>query len=182
MPVVKCYKPSQRWMPLTDLISHTPFETHKCIDATNSMAKRKWPTQDASWGVWACACLVIYLPEAVPAPNVLQIAVGRHFGFASAARNDGGCLSNCRNKQKSYRHTSLTFDLRRQINQFIQSLLFMHMPLRLIQTTETNNTQLEMPLNSLRSKYIPFLFCQSPACDLVWVNTSRPLQLRRLAE
>lgn len=51
-------------------------------------------------GRFVCICAFAvgdtYLPEAVPAPNVLQITVGRHFGVTLAARNVGGCLLNCK--------------------------------------------------------------------------------------
>lgn len=70
-----------------------------------------------------------------------------------------------KNKQKSSKNQAPKFRrkqirLEKRINPFIRSLLCMHMPLRLIQTTETN-TPLQMPQNTLCSKYMQFLFCQS---------------------
>lgn len=43
---------------------------------------------------------VRYLPEAVRAPQVAEVSIGRHVGVGLAARNDGGCRKDCEGEKE----------------------------------------------------------------------------------
>lgn len=85
-------KPLRTLMEISDLQGSVPV-------VSNSLAGRH-SMRPTLQGRSVCICAFVvgdtYLPEAVPAPNVLQITVGRHFGVTLAARNDCGCLLNCK--------------------------------------------------------------------------------------